>query len=183
MLISVQSDSHMRALGASLASSVSGGCLIFLEGPIGAGKTTLTQGLLEELGVGDAVTSPTFSLVEVYDLPDPAKVKTDTATKAWHFDLYRIEDPEELELIGVRESFNGQDIVIVEWPENGKGVLPAPDIRVLIRYPQQKASQQRTAASSCDRDTELMDKSGSNRHVTIINTVGDCAAIRSRDNE
>lgn len=132
MVVSVQSALEMRELGASLTETLTGGTVMFLHGSVGAGKTTLVQGMLQALGVHEAITSPTFSLVEVYECNLMQRTGQVCLSKIWHFDLYRISDPEELEMIGARESFNGTDVVLIEWPENGAGFLPSADVDVII---------------------------------------------------
>ena len=115
-----------KALAASMASSirqVGAGCVLFLDGQLGAGKTTFTQHLIAALGHSDAVKSPTYTLVETYEV---------SGFKVHHFDLYRLADPEELEFMGVREYFNNGDLCIIEWPIRGKGVLPEADITLSL---------------------------------------------------
>jgi len=97
--------------------------LVTLHGDLGAGKTTFTRHLLQALGVQGRVKSPTYALMEVYELP---------AFTAWHFDFYRFDDPQEWEDAGFREVFASPGLKLVEWPEKAVGLLPVPDLRIDI---------------------------------------------------
>ncbi len=107
------------SFAAQLAGAVEPGTIVFLRGPLGAGKTTLARAFLKARGFRGQVRSPTYTLVESY--PGVA-----------HFDLYRLADPEELEWIGLRDYLDGETVCLVEWPEKGKGVLPPPDLEILL---------------------------------------------------
>ncbi|MDD5580072.1 MAG: tRNA (adenosine(37)-N6)-threonylcarbamoyltransferase complex ATPase subunit type 1 TsaE [Methylobacter sp.] len=104
--------------GAELWKQLPSKCLVFLSGDLGAGKTTLVRGYLRAAGHTGAVKSPTFTLVEEYTI---------NGLKIFHFDLYRLTDPEELEWIGIRDYFDQDCLCFIEWPEKGEGMLPKPD--------------------------------------------------------
>jgi tRNA threonylcarbamoyladenosine biosynthesis protein TsaE len=122
--LDVPEVADMEALGARLAASLGKVRLVYVHGPLGAGKTTLVRGLLRALGHLGAVKSPTFTLVEPYEL---------RGLPVYHFDLYRLNDPEELEFLGMRDYLHGEGVCVVEWAERAQGVLPAPDIDVMIQ--------------------------------------------------
>lgn len=106
-------------LGRCLAALLEPGLVIFLSGPLGAGKTSLCGAIIRALGHPGPVKSPTYTLVEPYLL---------TIGNVYHFDLYRLAEPEELEWLGARDYFDGNSVCLIEWPERGAGLLPAPDL-------------------------------------------------------
>jgi len=123
MKIILLNEQETELLGSALWKILPEKCLVFLNGDLGAGKTTLTRGALRAGGHKGAVKSPTYTLVEEYDMEE---------RKVFHFDLYRVKDPEELEWIGIRDYLEQQSLCFVEWAELGKGFLPKPDIELSI---------------------------------------------------
>lgn len=118
-------DASQEALGRQLAGCLAPPCVIWLEGELGAGKTTLARGILRGLGHRGRVPSPTYTLVESYQLGD---------LRLHHLDLYRLADPEELEYLGLADLCDGCSVLLVEWPERGAGLLPEADVRLRIRH-------------------------------------------------
>ena len=111
--------------GAKIGRALNTGCVVFLVGELGAGKTTFTRGALRALGHAGSVKSPTYALCEPYDLADEAQL--------CHLDLYRLSNPEELEFLGIRDYVASGAILFIEWPSKGEGWLPAPDIQVALQ--------------------------------------------------
>ena len=130
-LIVTSNENETMAAGRELAKEILGiqsdrSIIIFLEGELGAGKTTFTKGILKGFDYQELVKSPTYNLVEIHETKNH---------KIFHFDLYRISEPIELEEIGVDEYLKELGSVsIFEWPKNGEAVLPSPYFHVQISY-------------------------------------------------
>lgn len=130
MILALDNSDETESLGAALWQALPEKCLVFLYGDLGAGKTTLMRGLLRAAGYAGPVKSPTYSLVEEYRL----------ATRTvFHFDLYRLKDPEELEWIGMHDYLQQQALCCIEWPQMGEGHLPIADLE--LKLSQQNAGR------------------------------------------
>lgn len=119
MSIRLTGEQKMLEFAAACAPLLAVGGLVFLEGTLGAGKTTFSRGLIQALGHQGAVKSPTYTLVEDYEL---------NSAHVCHFDLYRLGDPEELEFMGIRDYLDQQALCLIEWAEKGQGILPPADL-------------------------------------------------------
>ena len=119
----IATESEMLAAGRAFSFCLQTPDRVHLTGDLGAGKTTFVRGVLNGLGYSDEVLSPTFSLVETYPLK---------AFTVVHFDLYRLEDEQELELMGFRDYFTNENVIFIEWPDRAMEILPAPDYDIHI---------------------------------------------------
>jgi tRNA threonylcarbamoyladenosine biosynthesis protein TsaE len=118
------SVAQTQRLGARLGELLSGGELILLDGELGTGKTVFTQGIAQGLGIPDIVNSPTFTILKEYRggrLP------------LYHFDLYRIDDPNEVLTLGFEDYFYGQGVCVVEWAHKAEGIWPAEHLRIRLK--------------------------------------------------
>ena len=133
-------ESDTISAGVELSESISKlitkkSVVVFLEGDLGAGKTTFTKGILKGLGYGELVKSPTFNLVEIHEIDE---------CKIFHFDLYRINEEIELEEIGLDEYLQERKAVcIFEWPKIAENLIPKPDFHVSIAYTSPSVSNDR----------------------------------------
>ncbi len=133
----------MKAFGARLIKNCQSAAVITLKGELGSGKTTLVRGALEGRGIISGVRSPTYTLIEYYELEDLSVA---------HLDLYRLGDAEELEYLGYRDYLESDTLCFIEWPERAAGYLNQVDLEILIEYrdtcrelhcyPQNKLGQQ-----------------------------------------
>lgn len=126
-VVLLRNAEETAALGAAIAGALADrpGAVIYLEGPLGAGKTTLVRGLLRTLGVEGTIRSPTYTLLEPYEPAGRSVV---------HLDLYRLADPRELESLGLRDYPRERCWWLVEWPERGGSRLPEPDLRLRLAH-------------------------------------------------
>jgi tRNA threonylcarbamoyladenosine biosynthesis protein TsaE len=129
---SLDSEAATINLGRLLAPALDAAGVIFLSGGLGAGKTTLCRGLLRGLGYDGAVKSPTFTLVEPYELERGS---------VYHFDLYRLAHPDELDYLGAEDYFAAEALCLIEWPERGAGFLPTPDLELTLTVTSEASRQ------------------------------------------
>lgn len=121
--IFIEDEKAMMQLGGEIAEQFPKGGIVLLNGDLGAGKTTLVRGLLRHLDFEGTVKSPTYTLVEPYNIK---------GRRIYHFDLYRLGDPEELEYMGGRDYWSSDSLCLIEWPEMAKGYLPEEDLNLTI---------------------------------------------------
>ncbi|MDA8621355.1 tRNA (adenosine(37)-N6)-threonylcarbamoyltransferase complex ATPase subunit type 1 TsaE [Psychrosphaera sp.] len=142
----LENEEATVAMGNHIAKSLSQGMTIFLHGDLGAGKTTLSRGIIQGLGHNGRVKSPTYTLVEPYELEN---------ISAYHFDLYRLADPEELEFMGFRDYFNDKALCLIEWPEKGQDFLPKADLELYLTYADEQREIRFQALSQIGEQTVL----------------------------
>ncbi len=119
----IEGEQAMQDFGGLLAQSCEFPLVIYLQGPLGAGKTTLARGFIRALGVDGSIKSPSYSILEDYSLEK---------RRVFHLDLYRVVDPAELEFLGFEPG--NEDCVLVEWPEHGAKMLLPADLSITIEY-------------------------------------------------
>ena len=124
-IIVMENEEAVRKFGRELGAAAKAGSVIALTGDLGAGKTTLTKVIAEGLGVKEIITSPTFNIIKQYDsgrLP------------LYHFDVYRITDPDEMYELGYEEYFYGEGVCVVEWADMIDELIPEDAVRIDIGY-------------------------------------------------
>lgn len=123
MNMSLPNEAATIALAERLAPQVAQLQTIYLRGDLGTGKTTFVRALLKAMGHGGAVKSPTYTIVEPYEIGERS---------VFHFDLYRLADPEELEFLGFEDYLSPGSLCLIEWPDKGEGMLPQPDLELFL---------------------------------------------------
>jgi len=155
---SLSDSSATELLGTALARAFlrarRGGAVLYLRGELGAGKTTCVRSLLRALGVAGPIHSPTYTLVETYELP---------AFDCVHVDLYRIQGVIEVDELGLRD-YLGDSLVLVEWPEKGSNALPPADLDLVLHYADEARRAELTARTG--RGTEWLDELGHDTNLT-----------------
>ncbi len=134
------------ALAEKVANRLNGAFILLLSGDLGTGKTTFARGFIHASGFDGVVKSPTYTLVEPYPISNQRN--------CYHFDLYRLGEPEELEFIGARDYFNETDVCLIEWPEKAVGFLPPADWKCEFAY--NKAGRNIKISALSDKGKELM---------------------------
>lgn len=117
--VAVPDEAASAELAGRFARLLEAPCVVYLQGDLGAGKTLFTRAYIHALGYPGYVKSPSYGLLETYEV---------AGMTVLHLDLYRIEDPEELEYLAIRDLFGPRTVLMVEWPDRGDGFLPAPDL-------------------------------------------------------
>lgn len=147
LTLQANNEKEMEHIGTLIAKGSEGKGIIFLEGDLGTGKTTLSRGVLRGFGYVGAVKSPTYTLVEPYELLDHT---------VYHFDLYRLKDSEELEFMGIRDYFHAKALCLIEWPKQGQPLLPEPDLTINI-HPIKQDGRQLTLVGSTPLGRQIED--------------------------
>jgi tRNA threonylcarbamoyladenosine biosynthesis protein TsaE len=117
--LAVPDEAASAALAGRFARHLEAPCVLYLQGDLGAGKTLFTRAYIHALGYQGYVKSPSYGLLETYEVAGKTVL---------HLDLYRIEDPEELEYLAIRDLFDARTVLMVEWPDRGGTFLPEPDL-------------------------------------------------------
>jgi len=122
---------EMHAVGEQIAATLQLPCVVYLQGELGAGKTTLSQGIANYFGYNAHVSSPTYNLIHEYPCRSEGK-----EVNIAHLDLYRLNDPEELEMLGLADLYTDESLFLIEWAEKGEGRLPKANVQIDIAYDQ-----------------------------------------------
>ena len=125
LVVQLQDEAATNALGGQLAHALQPGLSLHLSGELGSGKTTLVRACLRALGYAGRVKSPSYTLVEPYEL---------SSLSLYHFDFYRLKDPREWQDAGFRDYFKDDSVCLVEWPEKAGALLPPPDLEIRLSY-------------------------------------------------
>lgn len=143
--VELPDEAATRALAAAIAGVSGRGDLIALKGDLGAGKTTFARAFIRALGGGDEVPSPTFTLVQVY--------QTETGD-IWHFDLYRLQSPEEIWELGIEEALD-DGISLIEWPERIVDLLPGGRLEIAFQYAERPDARRAVLAAGTEWEARL----------------------------
>jgi tRNA threonylcarbamoyladenosine biosynthesis protein TsaE len=139
-------ESQQIALAHKVAQHLQSSFVMLLKGNLGVGKTTFARGFVQASGFDGVVKSPTYTLVEPYPISN--------SRMCYHFDLYRLADPEELEFTGARDYFNENDVCLVEWPEKAEGFLPVADW--ICEFSHQKKGRNLNILAATNKGKKLM---------------------------
>jgi tRNA threonylcarbamoyladenosine biosynthesis protein TsaE len=139
-IVDLPDENATASLAARLAAITEAGDVIALSGEVGAGKTTFARAFIRARGGGEAVPSPTFTLVQIYDLPGGA---------VWHFDLYRLQHSEQVWELGIEDALR-EGISLIEWPERVTELLPAVRLGIALSYGATSTARSATLAAGGD---------------------------------
>ncbi len=144
----LEDEAAQIALAEKVANVLDGSFILLLSGDLGTGKTTFARSFIHASGFDGVVKSPTYTLVEPYPVSNQRI--------CYHFDLYRLGEPEELEFIGVRDYFNETDVCLIEWPEKAAGFLPPADWKCEFEYLKKGRNLKISALSDKGKDLMLL---------------------------
>ena len=154
LTLTCANEAQMQSLGQRIASAVKPRSIILLSGELGAGKSVLARSMIHAAGYTGRVKSPTYTLLESYEIDNPRLALRTIA----HLDLYRLADPDELYFIGFDDVLVNYDLVLIEWPEKASERLPVPTVNITIEYSRESLQV---------RDEQSHEVSGAGRIVTM----------------